>query len=395
MKLIEAYIFRKIAAALTLTFVALATMVWLSQALRQFDLVTANGQTVWTFLFISGLLIPALITIVLPVSLLISVIYAFTTMNTDSELVVINASGAPQSALLKPVMAIGLITTLLVAAMSLYFAPLSLRTWQVIVTNVRSDILTAVLRPGGFVALTPKLTFHIRDRNPDGSFRGIFVSDNREANTTATYIAERGALLDNPLGVFLIMSNGTIQQRNAIDNSISMIEFSSYAFDLSSFTSSGSIPDLRPAERDTAYLINPDPEDRVFRQYPQKFRAELHDRLSSPLYTLLFAMLPLLFLGQAESNRQSRTASIAACVIFTVAARTGGVFLSNFAESSSLAVFLMYAIPIGLTAAAALLVLTGNQLRPPEKVVAASEAAFARASGLFGSKTQAAAGGRS
>jgi lipopolysaccharide export system permease protein len=342
---------------------------------------------------VSALLIPALVTVVLPVSLLISVIYTFTSMNTDSELVVINASGAPLSALLKPVLAIGIITMLLVGALSLYFAPLSLRTWQVLVTSVRSDILNAVLRPGGFVTLTPKLTFHIRDRNPDGSFRGIFVSDDREANTTLTYIAERGAVLDNPLGVFLIMSNGTIQQRNTIDSSISMIEFSSYAFDLSSFTSSGAIPDLRPAERDTGYLINPDPEDRVFRQFPQKFRAELHDRLSSPLYALLFAVLPLAFLGQAESARQSRTASIATCVVATIAARTAGVFLSGLAETSTLAVFLMYAVPTALTVASVMVVLRGIQLRPPDRVVAISEAAFARASGLLRTGTEATAGG--
>ena len=148
-------------------------------------------------------------------------------------------------------------------------------------------------------------------------------------------------------------------------------------------TSSGTIPDLRPAERDTAYLINPDPEDRVFRQFPQKFRAELHDRLSSPLYTLLFAILPLLFLGQAESNRQSRTASIATCVIVTIAARTGGVFLSNFAESSTLAVFFMYAIPIGAIVLSLFFVLRGAQIRPPERMLAMIDAVFGRISRLF------------
>ncbi len=99
-------VFRKIAGATTLTFVALGTMVWLSQALREFDLVTANGQTVWTFLYVSALLVPALVTIVLPVALLIAVIYAFTNLNNNSELVVVElqrrvsgdraASGAPR-----------------------------------------------------------------------------------------------------------------------------------------------------------------------------------------------------------------------------------------------------------------------------------------------------------
>ena len=50
MSLIERYIFQRMLRAFLLTFVALRAMVWLSQALRQFDLVTANGQTIVTFL---------------------------------------------------------------------------------------------------------------------------------------------------------------------------------------------------------------------------------------------------------------------------------------------------------------------------------------------------------
>ncbi|MCR4282519.1 MAG: LptF/LptG family permease, partial [Bauldia sp.] len=205
MKLIERYILKKVASATALTFVALGAMVWLSQALRQFDLVTASGQSIVTFLQVSALLVPVLVTVVLPVSLLIAVIYTFNSMNIDSELVVINASGAPQSALLKPVLLVGLITAIAVASMTLYFAPLSFRTWQVLITNVRGNIVTQFMREGAFISLTPNLTFHMRNRNQDGSLEGIFVSDNREADKSVTYLAEKGALLDNPLGLFLVM----------------------------------------------------------------------------------------------------------------------------------------------------------------------------------------------
>jgi lipopolysaccharide export system permease protein len=383
MRLIERYIFRKIANAAVMVFIALGAMVWLSQALRQFDLVTANGQSVWTFLYVSALLIPALVAIVLPVGLLIAVIYTFSSLNTDSELVVINASGAPQSAVLKPVLLNGAIVGLLVAAMTLYFAPLSLRAWQILITDVRGNILTTILQPGQFLSPARGLTIHVRGRNQDGSLQGIFVSDDRDPAQSSTYLAERGAVLDNPLGVFLIMSNGTIQQRNKLDQSISMIEFSSYALDLSSFATGGSAPQLHPSERDTLYLLHPDPNDPYFRQVPGKFRSELHDRLVSPIYALLFAVVPLLFLGQAQSSRQNRSANAAMAVLIVVALRALGVILPGFAEQSTFAILLMYAVPIGGTLIASLLVLNGNQVQPPERLVAFAESAFARASGLL------------
>lgn len=389
MNLIERYIFRRIVSATVLTFIALGAMVWLSQALRQFDLVTANGQAVSTFFQVSALLVPVLVAVVFPVALMIAVIYTFNSLNTDSELVVINASGARQKSLVKPVLLVGLIATLIVGSMTLYFAPLALRSWQVLITNVRGNIITSFMREGGFIALTPKLTFHMRSRNQDGSLRGIFVSDDREPDKTVAYLAERGAILDNPLGLFLIMSNGTIQQRSKLDQSISMIEFTSYAFDLSSFTSTGAVPTLKPAERPTAYLLNPDPADPYFREFPAKFRAELHDRLTAPLYCFLFALIPLLFLSQAQSTRQSRTASIAAAVLLTVAVRAIPVFLP--AETSTVAAIAMYAVPLGLTVLATWLVLAGVQFRPPDWIVSFGERLYARASGLMGGRAAAAA----
>lgn len=389
MQLIEWYILKRVTGATALTFVALGAMVWLSQALRQFDLVTADGQTIVTFLQVTALLVPVLVTIVLPVALMIAVIYTFNAMNLDSELVVINASGAPQSSIVKPILLVGLAATVLVASMTLYFAPLSFRTWQTLITNVRGNIVSQFMREGTFVSLTPDLTFHMRARNPDGSLEGIFVSDNREPDKSVTYLAERGALLDNPLGLFLVMSNGTIQQRSKIDHSISMIEFSSYAFDLSTFSAGSASPTMQPNQRPTGYLFNPDPDDPYFREFPARFHAELHDRLTAPLYCFLFAIIPLLFLGQAGSARQSRTASIASAVVLTTMVRAIPVFLP--VETSLLAVLAMYVVPIGLIVLFAALILVGVQFRPPERIVAFVEMLYARASGLWSGQAAAAA----
>jgi lipopolysaccharide export system permease protein len=317
------------------------------------------------------------------------VIYTFTSLNSDAELVVINASGARQSAILKPVVIIAFLASLIVASMTLYFSPLALRTWTNLITSVRSNIITQFMQEGAFVSLTPKLTFSIRNRNPDGSLGGIFVSDDRDADKTVSYLAERGAILENPLGVFLIMGDGTIQQRSKVDQSISLIEFSSYAFDLSSFSSTGTVPVLKPLERSTAYLLRPDAEDPYYQQFPAKFRAELIDRLTSPIYCFVFALIPLLFLGQAESTRQSRAASITSAAFLAVLIRAIPFFLPT--ETSVVAQLLAFGIPLGISLLVVVLVLAGVQWRPPERAVAFVEGLFARASGLVARRAPAAA----
>jgi lipopolysaccharide export system permease protein len=233
---------------------------------------------------------------------------------------------------------------------------------------------------GAFVNLTPKLVFHMRSRNQDGSLRGIFLADDRDPAKTVTYLAEKGAILNNPLGVFLIMGNGTIQERSKIDDTISMIEFSSYAFDLSSFTTAAQVQVLEPIQRPTSYLLHPDPKDPFFVKTPRKFRAELDDRLTSPLYCMLFALIPLLFLGQAQSTRQSRAPTITAAVLLTVLIRALPAFLP--VTSSVIAEIALYVLPVALTIVTIVLFLSGVQLRPPESVVSFVERLFAGASGL-------------
>jgi lipopolysaccharide export system permease protein len=383
MTLIERYVFRKTAQAFLLSITALAVMVWLTMALREFDLVTGRGQSVWTFISVSVLLLPALLSIVCPVALLIAVVYTFTALNSDSELAVINASGTRPWSLLKPILALGVLTTLLVATLTLYFSPLALRTWQELTTRARADIITTIMQEGAFMSLADGLVFHLRERQSDGTFSGVFLSDDRQADMTTTYLARRAAILENPLGVFLVMGDGTIQRRDKRDHSISIIEFSSYAFDLSTFASSSAVPALTPAERPTSYLLDPDPADRYFQQFPQKFRVELHERLATPLYVLVFAILPLVFLAQAESTRENRTASITGVIVAVVVVRAVGVVLPSLAETRSSAMVAMYAVPLGVTVAAIVMVLMGIQLRPPKRAVAMSEYLYGRAGGLL------------
>src|SRR5690554_530463 len=102
MKLIERYIFRRTLAGLLVTLSALSATVWLSQALRQFDLVTARGQTLLTFFNVAVLIFPTLVMIIGPVAVLIAVIYTLNGLNSDSELPIISASGGSWAVVLRP-----------------------------------------------------------------------------------------------------------------------------------------------------------------------------------------------------------------------------------------------------------------------------------------------------
>lgn len=383
MKLIERYIFQKIVRAFLLSLAALTTTVWLTQALRQFDLVAAQGQSLLTFFEVTLLLLPPLATVVAPVALMIAVIYTFNTLNDGSELAVINATGTRQWSLLKPALIVGLAVTVFMAAMTLYLSPLAMRTWRALVTNVQSNILTSILREGEFIKLDDGLTFQLRQRAPDGTLRGIFLSDSRESDETTVYLAERGAVLDSQIGTFLVMSDGTIQRRKEKDGSISIIQFSSYAFDMSTFASRDKVPTYRPQEQPTPYLLNPDKDDKFYRRDPSKYRQELYTRLATPLNALVFALLPLVFLSQAETTRQNRSTTIAMAAGSAVALASGSFTLSVAAGDSVIAAIALFALSLAALAISIWLVLSGYQPRPSEKLLIFADRVTARVKRLL------------
>src|SRR5207244_5364511 len=89
---IDRYIFRTTLGAFLLVLVSLTGIIWITQALREIDLVTNQGQTILVFLGITALLIPILAQVIAPIAFVIAVVYAIDKLNGDAELVVMTAA---------------------------------------------------------------------------------------------------------------------------------------------------------------------------------------------------------------------------------------------------------------------------------------------------------------
>ena len=91
MRLLDRYIFRQVSLAFLLCLTVLTLLIWLIAALRDFNLITAQGQSILVFATISSLALPSLVVIIAPVALFVAIVWALNRLNSDSELVVMNA----------------------------------------------------------------------------------------------------------------------------------------------------------------------------------------------------------------------------------------------------------------------------------------------------------------
>ena len=67
------YIFRATLGAFLVVLVSVTALMWITQALRNFDLMTNQGQSILVFVGITGLIIPMLVMIIAPIALMIAV----------------------------------------------------------------------------------------------------------------------------------------------------------------------------------------------------------------------------------------------------------------------------------------------------------------------------------
>jgi len=124
-------------------------------------------------------------------------------------------------------------------------------------------------------------------------------------------------LAQTPSGPRLIMENGTVEQTAESGAKLSVLKFKRYVFDLDQFASQQQAQNLETSERFLSELFTPhltkDPGGRTKRL----FLAEAHNRLSAPLYCLMFAFIAL---AAVTRGRRGRGAYALRLTIASVAA---------------------------------------------------------------------------
>lgn len=364
------YVFRQAFWAMVLILMSLSGVVWIALALRQLKLVTSKGQDTATLIQMTTLALPGLIALIAPVALLIAAIHVINRLNHDSELIILSASGANIWTLARPLLVLALGTSILLSLSNHYLMPWSLRLLREKIIEVRSDLLTQVLTPGRFSTPETNVVIHIRGRRFDGTLEGILMHDTRKPDDIITYLAETGKIVKHESGSSLMtMSNGHIMRAKGINEPPEMLTFSQYAVDLERFEGKLQKNSWRPRERYFNELANPDKTEPDYERKKGHYRAELHERLSSPLYPFVFVLIVVAFVGQAQSTRQNRVQLTAIGFLVAASFRVAGMATNNIVVLNASAVPMLYIIPVSGIALGLILMLAPASTRRATAVV--------------------------
>ena len=339
------YVLRQLFAGLVLVTAGLTSIIWLSQSLRFVEMIVNRGLTAGTFVYVTMLLLPNFLTVILPIALFTVIVFTYSKMISDRELVVMRAAGVGQFGLAKPALIMTLMTLIFGYALNLYLLPESYRAFRLLQWEIRNTYSHVLLKEGAFNVISEDVTAYIRERSPDGQLVGILVHDERDADAPVTLMAERGALVDSGQGPRVVMYNGN-RQTIGDKGKLSILYFDRYVFEVP--TAQESLVDRfrEPRERSLSELINLKDASGVSEADWGKYKVELHKRFVTPVLGVGFAMVGLACLLYGAITRRSQALRVVTAVSIMISLQGAALGLENVIAKNLNLVPLLYLLAV-------------------------------------------------
>ena len=335
--------------------VVITLIVWMTQSLQRIDILVEHGASIAVFLWLCVLIVPSLLSVIIPFAIFGAAVYALQRLHSDSEIAVIFAAGVSRWRIAAPLLLITLFGATATLWVNLDLMPRSYRILKQSVADIRADFASSLLRSGEFTTVINGLTIYIEESRPGGQFVGLLVNDYRDGKHPETYMAQRGLLRDTENGPVLYLINGNIQRVARYTGDVDFVKFQETAVNLSNLNEGGGELQLELTERYLSELFNPDMTNEWDKRNADKLIAEGHNRLASPLYAFAYVLLAVFVLIGGAYNRRGYAIKIAIACAGAGGLRILGFIVQGTSAGAGL-FWLQYAIPLSAIIILALMI---------------------------------------
>ncbi len=368
MSILSRYLIRQMVGPMVFATLALTGVIWLTQSLRVIDRIVNQGLPFGSFLYMTILLLPNILTMILPIALFGALLFAYNRLFTDSELVVMRAVGWNDWALARPALIVAGWVTAIVTVLALWLGPLGLSELRATQYEFRTNLSAILLQEGVFNNPSSGLTVYVRQRDPGGELHGIMVHDNRDPQKPVTIMAEKGALVRTPEGPRFVMINGNRQQIEQSKHDVGLLYFDSYTLDLRPYLQDDGAGWRDPGERPLTELLAGDfttPDDKA---NASRLTKEAHRRMAAPLLVPALTMIALAGVLGGEFSRRGQNLRLIAAAMGALAVEVAALAANYLAGKSLTMVPLLYAAPLAFAAGAAFILF--RPVRPRRQAAA-------------------------
>ena len=366
------YVLGQLLVGMILVTAGLTCVIWLTQSLKFVEMIVNRGLTAGSFVYLTMLLLHNFLSIVLPIALFTVVVFVYSKMISDRELVVMRAAGLSQVSLAKPAIIMAMMIVAVGYLLNLYLLPQSYRMFRDLQWDIRYSYTNILLQEGAFNEVSNGITVYVRERSGDGQLHGIMVHDNRKEKKPYTLLAERGAMVEGENNSRVVMFNGNRQEVDPDTNQLSILYFDRYIFEIeaSKAVDDGRFREAR--ERSVYELFNLQDDPELDAKDIGKFTVEGHKRILTPLASLGYTLIGLLFLISGSFTRRAQSRRVFGAAITVVCLQAAMLTLENATARNLSMLPLLYTLVLLPVAVGFIAMLRSPRNRVSQRLQAAS-----------------------
>ena len=316
MNQINKYLMKQLLVSTLLVGFVMTGVIWLFVAVRAVEHIINRGVSIKLFFYLSMLQLPNFIVHIIPFSIFIGILFVYSRLNSDRELVVLRSAGMSPLALAKPALLVAFLAMLIGYSLTLYATPKSYQGFRDLQWNIRYSFAHILLKEGVFNMISADTTVYIRERTGEAELSGILYHDTRNAKKPVTIIAERGLLTKSVAGARVVAYDGNRQVLDEKTNKLSILYFDQYTLDLNGLAPKPENRFREARERMVGELLALKIADVGNPKDFGKFKVEGHKNLTLPINTIVFSLVALacLLLGDFSRHGQAKRIMLASII---------------------------------------------------------------------------------
>ena len=281
------------------------------------------GVELTNFLGLTAMMVPFIVSIILPFVTFITILFVYNKMIGDNEIVVMASAGCSPSQIARPALLIAGILVIAHFVLNLWIVPATQAKFYDTQWNLRYGLAHMKLQESSFTEMSRGLVVYV-DKVSGHDLNQVMLSDMRNPKSQITIFARTGKLVATMRGLSIVMTDGSL---HGISNGNVIGTFDTFDMDLS-ITEKNNDSAFKARRMPTGALVKSLQTNLAPKQY-KAVMSELCNRLFGPTMNFILAAICLTILLRSSLLRRRTSFAPAIAVLAMAGIMATFMSLSN------------------------------------------------------------------
>ena len=301
----------------------LTGLAWMVQIMSMMKFLLNYGIELTNFLGLTIMMIPFILSIVVPFVTFISVLFVYNKLIGDNEIVVMAGTGCSPARIARPAIILAGILTIAHLVLNIWVVPMTQAKFYDTQWNLRYGLAHLKLQEGAFTEMSHGLVVYV-DKVSGQDLNQVMLSDMRDDKSQMVIFAKNGKLVNTMRGLSIVMSNGSLEMQGA---GKVIGSFDNFDMDLS-ITEKNNNNTFKARRMSTIALVRAMSEKISPEQY-KTVMTEISTRILTPFMNIILATLALTVLLRSSLLRRRTSFAPAIAVVIMVVIMAAFMSVSN------------------------------------------------------------------